>query len=620
MSTLTLRGLAKAYSDSIVDRKKYIHERRQLIDDITNGQVEIVPYEAAPPPAPRDLERTFRDGETTHEPPLIETDAPQTPPHKSNLRIVIVAIISFAGIALFGWIQFAPQTDSPLPTAIEPPVNVMTIDNSAPSGDLLSRFLDENLWQPERIDRLIHERHALPDETKLALADSSTMHRATELIHQKFLEENALLELGDRGDVIETQRQLLDLAAELSPGNERIMHLEAEWHASNDAFLAQDRARSLPADDRLIPTTESAPAVVTSAATPTDNTALTTEVPDVIRHPSDDEIASADDGQSVVESVPDPSADADQIAAHEIVVEDPAIENSGKTSPGEPENLVVTPPTMGNAVTTPGTVALNLDTQATPKQPPVNKSSCHAALAKQRRPFCRDAIAEKVAGPGLVLLPAGRVEIGGRKPEEQPRRSVIIARLFTLSSDEISFGEFEKYCQATKTSCPAQPWSDPNLPVVNVSWSLAVKYTEWLSQVTGATYRLPSEAEWEYAARAGSTTPYPFGDEALPTDARFSFRGAKTMPMSRTDRSVNRNAFRLYHMVGNVREWVLDSWHENHAGAPSDASARNGNSDHRVVRGGSYSDGANKIRSASRQRLLTRTGDTETGFRVLREV
>ena len=92
------------------------------------------------------------------------------------------------------------------------------------------------------------------------------------------------------------------------------------------------------------------------------------------------------------------------------------------------------------------------------------------------------------------------------------------------------------------------------------------------------------------------------------------------MPMSRTDRSVNRNAFRLYHMVGNMREWVLDSWHENHAGAPSDASARNGNSDHRVVRGGSYSDGANKIRSASRQRLLTQTGDTETGFRVLREV
>ena len=108
----------------------------------------------------------------------------------------------------------------------------------------------------------------------------------------------------------------------------------------------------------------------------------------------------------------------------------------------------------------------------------------------------------------------------------------------------------------------------------------------------------PSESEWEYAARGGTTTPYPFGDEILISDAVFSDRKQLNAPLPKTDRSVNRNKFKLYHMVGNVREWATDDWHEGYDGAPSDGSARNNSgTPMRVIRGGSYADSAEALRS-----------------------
>jgi formylglycine-generating enzyme required for sulfatase activity len=197
---------------------------------------------------------------------------------------------------------------------------------------------------------------------------------------------------------------------------------------------------------------------------------------------------------------------------------------------------------------------------------------------------------------------------------------VNIARPFGIGVYEVSFEEFRAFCQSAKRSCPEQPWTDPKLPVVNVPWTLASEYVEWLSTMSGARYRLPSESEWEYAARGGTTTPYPFGDEALPTHARFSFRGVETTPVAANDRTVNRNKFRLYHTIGNVREWVLDVWQDNHESTPLDGSARQGNSNERVARGGSYGDSADRIRSASRTHLAAGSGDEKTGFRVLREI
>jgi len=319
------------------------------------------------------------------------------------------------------------------------------------------------------------------------------------------------------------------------------------------------------------------------------------------------------------------NSDPVQLDSERSANEDPVARATTAVETVENAPVPATPTTTAIPITDPARAMTtssdeNVEAHLTPEKLDIKKSGCRAALAKQRRPYCRDPLTDRLRGPPLVVLPAGQIEIGGRNAVEQPRRLITIERPFALGIYEISAGEFEYFCAATKTSCPAQPWSDPKYPMVNVSWIMATEYTQWLSETTGATYRLPSEAEWEYAARGGTKTPYPFGDEVLPTHARFSFRGAETLPLASKDHSVNRNNYRLYHMIGNVREWALDVWHENHTGAPLDGSARIGTSERRVVRGGSFTDGAEQIRSASRLPLAAQTGDTETGFRVLREV
>ena len=201
---------------------------------------------------------------------------------------------------------------------------------------------------------------------------------------------------------------------------------------------------------------------------------------------------------------------------------------------------------------------------------------------------------------------------------EQPTHSVSIASHFAMSVHEISFGDYEIFCQSAKSPCPKQPWSGKDYPVVSVTHSEATAYADWLSQKTGQTYRLPSESEWEYAARAGTKTVYPFGDEILITNAVFSDKKKLSAPLPKSDRSINKNKFRLYHMVGNVREWVADTWSEGYSSAPDDGSAHISTTDEYVVRGGSYADSSEALRSGARDKLSS--ADNYTGFRVLQEL
>jgi formylglycine-generating enzyme required for sulfatase activity len=213
--------------------------------------------------------------------------------------------------------------------------------------------------------------------------------------------------------------------------------------------------------------------------------------------------------------------------------------------------------------------------------------------------------------------------MGSDQRNEGPQHEVVLAGAFALSVYEVSFADFDAYCEAAEVRCPDNPWGAADYPVVLVSWNEAVAYTDWLTAQTGHRYRLPSEAEWEYAARAGTDTPYPFGDviKLTPVAARSSHNGAVDSPVPNSDGSVNRNAFRLLHMIGNVREWVADGWQDNFEGAPTDGSARAGSeSTPRVVRGGAYADGARPLRSAARLALDPGTTDRLTGFRVVREL
>jgi len=150
--------------------------------------------------------------------------------------------------------------------------------------------------------------------------------------------------------------------------------------------------------------------------------------------------------------------------------------------------------------------------------------------------------------------------------------------------------------------------------VINVSWKDATSYTSWLSRKTGHAYRLPSEAEWEYAARAGTTTRYHFGNSI--SSSRANYGSTKTVAVG----SYPANAFGLHDMLGNVWERVEDCWHESYAGAPSDTNVwKAGDCSRRVLRGGSWRSGLPWImRSANRFGNGFGSRGIGIGFRISR--
>jgi formylglycine-generating enzyme required for sulfatase activity len=159
------------------------------------------------------------------------------------------------------------------------------------------------------------------------------------------------------------------------------------------------------------------------------------------------------------------------------------------------------------------------------------------------------------------------------------------------------------------------------MPAINVSWDDAEQYVGWLNRITGKEYRLLTEAEWEYAARAGAMTRYSWGDEPNKGNANCDGCGSQwdlqqTAPVG----SFKPNAFGLYDMHGNVWEWVYDSWHDNYDGAPLDGSAwlQGGDPSYRVVRGGSWRNDPQLVRAAVRDRRNARVRFDTLGFRVAR--
>jgi formylglycine-generating enzyme required for sulfatase activity len=219
--------------------------------------------------------------------------------------------------------------------------------------------------------------------------------------------------------------------------------------------------------------------------------------------------------------------------------------------------------------------------------------------------------------PEMVVVPAGSYTMGGTT---ENRHTVTFAKPFAISKYELTFADWDACvvgggCNGYRPS--DQGWGRSHQPVINVDWDDAQQYVAWLSQVTGKTYRLLSEAEYEYAARAGTTTTYPWGD-----DIKFNGQGmancdgcgskwdnSQTAPVG----SFPPNEFGLYDMVGNVLEWTEDCAHTDLNGAPTDGSAwladADGNCTNRIVRGGSWSQAPNFLR------LEVRAGGNP-GFRV----
>ncbi len=229
--------------------------------------------------------------------------------------------------------------------------------------------------------------------------------------------------------------------------------------------------------------------------------------------------------------------------------------------------------------------------------------------------------------PEMLEIPGGSFRMGdlngGGRRNEKPVHTVNIKR-FALAKTEATFAQWDACVRAG--GCKYKPkdkgWLRGNRPVINVSWEDAMAYAQWLSKETGKRYRLPSEAEWEYAARAGSTTKFSWGNDVGKNKANCSGCGSQwddetTAPVS----SFQANAFGLYDMQGNVWEWVQDCYHDSYQGAPNDGSAwTTGKCKRRVLRGGSWGHDPWLLRSAYRYGLTASSRFSIRGFRLAQDL
>ena len=239
------------------------------------------------------------------------------------------------------------------------------------------------------------------------------------------------------------------------------------------------------------------------------------------------------------------------------------------------------------------------------------------------------------SGPDMVRIPGTDVpfQMGSNdctpnsKSDECPQHPVTI-QPFWMGKYEVTFDEYSAFLLNTdRFELPHdQNWGRGTRPVINVSWDEAKAYAEWLAEVTKQPFRLPTEAEWEYAARAGSKTHYWWGDDirqdgkvwANCADCGDEGTGKRTMPVG----AFPANPFGLYDMHGNVWEWVEDDWHDTYDTAPDDGQGwiDDPRGTLRVVRGGCWFNVAQDCRSATRSRVTPVFRYISFGFRLARSV
>jgi len=243
----------------------------------------------------------------------------------------------------------------------------------------------------------------------------------------------------------------------------------------------------------------------------------------------------------------------------------------------------------------------------------------------------QDRLKDGSLGPKMVWIKAGSFRMGDIQSrrgnyDEKPVHKVSVSR-FAMGRYEITFSEYDKFAKATGKSKPNdEGWGRGNRPVINVSWNDAV--AKWLSQQTGYIYRLPTEAEWEYAARAGTTTQYWWGNTASHEYMNYSGdswwgglakgkdRWKRTAPVG----SFAANQFGIYDTAGNVWEWCADIYsYYYYKSSPSRNPKGPSTGRHRVKRGGAWYDTAQDVRAANRDDYSPDRRSNRLGFRLLRQ-
>jgi len=218
--------------------------------------------------------------------------------------------------------------------------------------------------------------------------------------------------------------------------------------------------------------------------------------------------------------------------------------------------------------------------------------------------------------PEMVVIPGGSFVMGSEKnADEKPPHTVYI-RSFLMGRIEITQKQWRDVMGSNPSRFTA---CGPECPVENVSWDEVQQFIVKLNQKTGQKYRLPSEAEWEYAARAGTTTEWSFGNDESKL-GNYAWYGENSESETQAVGHKLPNAFGIFDMHGNVWEWTQDCWHQNYAGAPTDGSAwTTGCSfNYRVLRGGSWSSNPADLRSAIRCWYYPVSRNISSGFRLAR--
>ena len=275
-----------------------------------------------------------------------------------------------------------------------------------------------------------------------------------------------------------------------------------------------------------------------------------------------------------------------------------------------------TPPAVAQSVQTIGTERL-LQSPLAVDEPIAERLARPLSRNEELALRPMDQFKECELCPEMVVVPAGQFLMGakeeepGSTPDERPQHRVNFAQSFSVGRFPVTFDEWDA-CVAAR-GCSYQPgdqgWGRGKLPVISILWDDAQEYVAWLSRATGRTYRLLSESEREYVARAGTTTAYWWGDSFDPTQANCakdnrevtSARNNTAIEQTLPVRSFAPNPWGLYQVHGNVYDWVDDCWNDNYDGAPSDGSAWiSENCSGHVLRGGAFSRKPHAARSAAR--------------------
>lgn len=283
-----------------------------------------------------------------------------------------------------------------------------------------------------------------------------------------------------------------------------------------------------------------------------------------------------------------------------------------------------TPVVVNSSKTEETTTTKKAPVYTAPRKPPAIKQA-PPVVANEIKPF-QDSLKSGGKAPTMINIPQGSFRMGGASafvsPDESPRHTVKV-KAFAMSKFEVTFAEYEKFAKANDKKIPnSKNWDKTNHPVTQVSWNDALEYTQWLSAETGVKYRLPTEAEWEYAAKAGTNATYWWGNTKGNGNAQCFDCGGDLNPNKPAKiGSFKANNFGLYDILGNVFEWTHDCYHSNYKNAPTDGSSwEGGDCSVRVARGGAFASPASSMRASNREKFKSTQGRDHIGIRLVREL